>query len=174
MNIVITGSSTGIGKFLADSLVSKGHAVCRIARSPQKDFSIQCDVADWPAVERAAKTVAQKWKTVDALICCAGILDPIGPAMEIDPVAWRDRLGVAPRRRRRFQRGRSAGYSAPEYIDRPNPVLADERNVDCDDAIDHDDLNRVAGLRYAGFERRRLSGNPAPEHNNGRDRLLDP
>jgi len=94
MNIVITGSSTGIGKFLTDSLAVKGHSVCRLARSPQPDFSIQCDVADWPAMEHAAKTVAQKWIAVDALICCAGIQEPIGPAMEIDPAAWRRNLAV--------------------------------------------------------------------------------
>ncbi|HEX4343093.1 MAG TPA: SDR family oxidoreductase, partial [Verrucomicrobiae bacterium] len=94
MNIAITGSSSGIGKFLADSLASGGHSVCRIARSPQKDFSIQCDVADWPAMEHAAKTVAHKWKTLDALICCAGIQEPIGAAMEIDPLAWRRNLAV--------------------------------------------------------------------------------
>ena len=81
MNIVITGSSTGIGKFLADALAAKGHAVCRIARSPQPDFSIQCDVADWAALENAAKIVAKKWTSIDALVCCAGIQEPIGPAM---------------------------------------------------------------------------------------------
>ena len=28
------------------------------------------------------------------LICCAGIQEPIGPAMEIDPLAWRKNLAV--------------------------------------------------------------------------------
>jgi NAD(P)-dependent dehydrogenase (short-subunit alcohol dehydrogenase family) len=31
---------------------------------------------------------------VDALVCCAGIQDPVGPAMEMDPQAWRRNLAV--------------------------------------------------------------------------------
>jgi 3-oxoacyl-[acyl-carrier protein] reductase len=94
MNLVITGSSSGIGKFLADSLAAKGHAVCRIARSPQDGFSFQCDVSDWPALQKCAKNTAQKWQTVDGLICCAAVQEPIGPSMEIDPAAWRSTLAA--------------------------------------------------------------------------------
>ena len=94
MNLVVTGSSSGIGKHLADSLTAKGHAVCGIARSQQEGFSLRCDVAHWPAVERAADEVAKKWTAVDGLICCAGIQEPIGPAMQIDPAAWRSNLAV--------------------------------------------------------------------------------
>jgi NAD(P)-dependent dehydrogenase (short-subunit alcohol dehydrogenase family) len=94
MNLVLTGSSSGIGKFLADSLAAKGHSVCRVARSPQDGFAIPCDVSDWPALQRCAKAVAEKWDAVDGLICCAAIQEPIGPAMEIDPAAWRSTLSV--------------------------------------------------------------------------------
>jgi 3-oxoacyl-[acyl-carrier protein] reductase len=94
MNLVITGSSSGIGKFLADSLAAKGHAVCRLARSPQDGFSFQCDVSNWPALQNCAKGAAQKWQMVDGLICCAAIQEPIGPTMEIDPAAWRSTLAV--------------------------------------------------------------------------------
>lgn len=94
MNLVITGSSSGIGKFLADSLAAKGHAVCRLARSLQNGFSFQCDVSDWPAMERCAEGVAKKWSAVDGLIFCAGIQEPIGPTMEINPAAWRSALAV--------------------------------------------------------------------------------
>jgi 3-oxoacyl-[acyl-carrier protein] reductase len=94
MNLVITGSSSGIGKFLADSLAAKGHAVCRLARSPQDGFSFQCNVSNWPALEKCAEKIAVKWKAIDALICCAGVQEPIGPAMEMDPTAWRSNLAV--------------------------------------------------------------------------------
>ena len=47
---------------------------------------------------RRCKTVPKesrrKWKAVDGLICCAGIQEPIGPAMEMDPAAWRSTLAV--------------------------------------------------------------------------------
>ena len=94
MNLVITGSSTGIGKFLADTLAGNGHTVCRIARSAQEGLAIRCDVSKWNEVESAASRVAKQWKSVDGLICCAGIQEPIGPAMEIDPAAWRNALAV--------------------------------------------------------------------------------
>jgi NAD(P)-dependent dehydrogenase (short-subunit alcohol dehydrogenase family) len=94
MRIVLTGSSSGIGKFLADTLAASGHEVCRLARSPQEGFSFQCDVGDWEAVQGCADKISAKWNFVDALICCAGIQEPIGPAMEIDPLAWRKNLAV--------------------------------------------------------------------------------
>ncbi len=94
MNLVITGSSTGIGKFLADTLAAKGHAVCRLARSAQEGFALRADVSNWNDMVAAANEVAQKWKSVDALICGAGVQEPIGPAMEIDPAAWRNALAV--------------------------------------------------------------------------------
>jgi NAD(P)-dependent dehydrogenase (short-subunit alcohol dehydrogenase family) len=94
MNLVISGSSTGIGKFLADSLEKKGHAVCRLARSPQPGFALTCDVSDWRQVEKCAAEVAQRWEFVDGLICCAGSQGPIGPAMEADPEQWRRTIAV--------------------------------------------------------------------------------
>jgi NAD(P)-dependent dehydrogenase (short-subunit alcohol dehydrogenase family) len=94
MNLVITGSSSGIGKFLADSLSGKGHTVCRLARSSQDGFSFQCDVSQWTDLEKCAGKIAAKWKTIDALICCAGIQEPIGPAMKMDPAAWRSNLAA--------------------------------------------------------------------------------
>jgi NAD(P)-dependent dehydrogenase (short-subunit alcohol dehydrogenase family) len=94
MNILVTGSSSGIGKFLADSLAAKNHAVCRIARSPQDGFSFPCDVADWSALQKCSEMISVKWQSVDGLICCAGIQSPIGPAMEMEPAAWRSAIGV--------------------------------------------------------------------------------
>jgi NAD(P)-dependent dehydrogenase (short-subunit alcohol dehydrogenase family) len=94
MNIVLTGSSSGIGRFLAESLVNRGHDVCRLARSPQDGFSFQCDVSDWSALQNCAEKITAEWKAVDGLICCAGVQEPIGPAMEINPAAWRSTLAV--------------------------------------------------------------------------------
>jgi len=94
MNLVITGSSSGIGKYLADTLSAKGHAVCGLARSPQDGFSFRCDVADWGTLQNCAKSVGQKWRAVDGLICCAAVQEPIGPAMEVEPAAWRSTLAA--------------------------------------------------------------------------------
>ncbi|HEY5042700.1 MAG TPA: SDR family oxidoreductase [Verrucomicrobiae bacterium] len=94
MKIVLTGSSSGIGQFLAESLAKHGHQICGLARSSQGGFSFQCDVSDWNTVNNCAKKISAKWDGLDALICCAGIQEPIGPAMEIDPLAWRKNLAV--------------------------------------------------------------------------------
>lgn len=94
MKLVLTGSSSGIGRYLAETLEKGGHEVCRLARSPQGGFSFQCDVSDWDALQECAEKVTDEWGTADGLICCAGIQEPIGPAMEIDPMAWRAALAV--------------------------------------------------------------------------------
>jgi 3-oxoacyl-[acyl-carrier protein] reductase len=94
MKIVLTGSSSGIGRFLAESLAKRGHEICGIARTADGRGNLSCDVADWEALRVCARQIEQRWGGLDALICCAGIQEPIGPAMEVDPLAWRRNLAV--------------------------------------------------------------------------------
>lgn len=96
MNIVLTGSSTGIGRALATRLLSRGHHVWGLARSDQSDFAAQhanfrfsrCDVSSWPDVARAADEVASAFPHIDALITAAGLQGEIGPALAADPANW--------------------------------------------------------------------------------------
>jgi 3-oxoacyl-[acyl-carrier protein] reductase len=97
MNLVLTGSSTGIGRALATQLLARGHRVWGLARSDQTDFAAQhpgafffsrCDVSDWTQVQLSAQAVASTWAHVDGLICCAGIQGEIGPAISADPAGW--------------------------------------------------------------------------------------
>lgn len=97
MNIVLTGSSTGIGRALANRLLDRGHRVWGLARSDQTNFANQhsgaflasrCDVADWAQVQLAAETVTAVWPHIDGLICCAGIQGEIGPAITADAARW--------------------------------------------------------------------------------------
>jgi NAD(P)-dependent dehydrogenase (short-subunit alcohol dehydrogenase family) len=99
MHLVLTGSSTGIGRALAERLLERGHHVWGLARSDQSDFAARhpeafrasrCDVADWPAVARAAAEVETAWPHVDGLITCAGVQGEIGRALAADPVRWAD------------------------------------------------------------------------------------
>lgn len=94
MRIVITGSSSGIGRFLANSLAAKSSKICRLARSSQDGFSYKCDVSNWSELQECATDVSKKWSSIDALICCAGIQEPIGPLMQVDINAWRRNLAV--------------------------------------------------------------------------------
>src|SRR5262249_8750842 len=97
MNIVLTGSSTGIGRALAERLLAQGHRVWGLARSDQQDLAanhagkftgIRCDVADLKQVERAAGDVAAATKSLDALVTCAGVQGEIGRALGADAAKW--------------------------------------------------------------------------------------
>lgn len=96
MKIVLTGSSSGIGKSLATHLISHGHLVWGLARTNQEDLarngrgfrSSICDVSNFEIVQKVAAQVALEWHSVDALICCAGIQGEIGRALVSDPIRW--------------------------------------------------------------------------------------
>lgn len=97
MHFVLTGSSTGIGRALAERLLSRGHCVWGLARSDQADFvarhagnfrASRCDVGDWPQVARAAGEVAAALPHIDGLITCAGTLGEVGRALSTSPARW--------------------------------------------------------------------------------------
>lgn len=97
MRIVVTGSSSGIGRALAERLLEHGHEVWGIARSnqaalngrhPDAFFATRCDVAEWGQVAAAAQEVAAQWPAIDGLVTCAGIQGAIGRTAAIDPLAW--------------------------------------------------------------------------------------
>jgi len=96
MNIVLTGSSSGIGRALAHHLLGQGHRIWGLARSDQSDlvaaqpnfrFS-RVDVADYVTVEKVAADVSTAWSHVDALIACAGLQGEIGRTLDSDPTRW--------------------------------------------------------------------------------------
>ncbi len=97
MHIVVTGSSTGIGRALVLRLLGEDHHVWGLARSDQSDFkpgqngtfnSSKCDVSKWDEIERAIQQVSAKWKHVDGLVCCAGSHGEVGPAVRANPSRW--------------------------------------------------------------------------------------
>ena len=96
MHLVLTGSSTGIGRTLAERLLSRGHHVWGLARSDQSDFAAshpnfhhtRCDVSDYSAVAAAASAYAAAWPQLDAVICAAGLQGEIAPALTADPLKW--------------------------------------------------------------------------------------
>lgn len=99
MDILLTGSSSGIGRSITENLLAQGHSVCGLARSDQSEFaqkhahgfSSHCvDVADWAAVETVANELAKAGRAFDAMVLCAGIQGEIGPAMQADPRKWSD------------------------------------------------------------------------------------
>jgi NAD(P)-dependent dehydrogenase (short-subunit alcohol dehydrogenase family) len=107
MNVVITGTSSGIGRSLAARLLRAGHQVWGLARRPYDappapghaatpaGFSSSvCDVSQYDALAGCAQTIGQAWNRVDGLVCCAGVQGPIGNAMTLDPEAWQRSVTV--------------------------------------------------------------------------------
>lgn len=97
MNLVVTGSSSGIGRALVERLVARGDTVWGLARSPQQPIagsgrlhSLACDVSDWAAVEATARLVAADAGQIDGLVACAGAQGELGPALTADPRKWSD------------------------------------------------------------------------------------
>ncbi len=97
MHFVITGSSSGIGRALAEDLLTRGHQVWGIARSSQKELQekfpssfrfSRCDVADWAQVAGVAGELEAAWPCIDGLVTCAGVHGAVGPALEADPMEW--------------------------------------------------------------------------------------
>lgn len=96
MRILISGTSSGIGRHLADRLTAEGHEIWGLARSPQHAHFMTsvCDVANWAQVLRARDSFEQRWNSVDAVICAAAIQGAIGPAMQADPNRWSETVRV--------------------------------------------------------------------------------
>jgi NAD(P)-dependent dehydrogenase (short-subunit alcohol dehydrogenase family) len=97
MRIVLTGSSSGIGRALTERLLAHGHLVWGMARSDQSDFvarnpdaffATRCDVADWSQVAAASRTILAAWPEVDGLVTCAGVQGALGRTAMIDPAHW--------------------------------------------------------------------------------------
>lgn len=95
MNLVVTGSSSGIGRALIERLVGGGHTVWGLARSAQAPVAgagrfhpVTCDVSDWAQVAATAAQIAAAVPHLDGLIACAGIQGEIAPALEADPLKW--------------------------------------------------------------------------------------
>ena len=92
-NIIVTGTSRGIGLELALQLAAKGHRVLAISRTiPQAllgNENISClsvDLATEAGLHKVADYLASTWKQVDAIIHNAGslLLKPFSETTQVD------------------------------------------------------------------------------------------
>jgi short-subunit dehydrogenase len=76
--IVITGTSSGIGKTCAEYLAQQGHTVIGLSRKPKADevrrfTAVPCDVTDVPTLQKTIEGILKDHQRIDVLINCAGM-----------------------------------------------------------------------------------------------------
>lgn len=75
-NILISGASRNLGKFLAEKFAKEGHNIFAISRSYLKSYNniynFKCDLLKINQVNLALKSIKNKFKKIDVLILCAG------------------------------------------------------------------------------------------------------
>lgn len=87
--IVITGGTSGIGKYLVGKL-SRGNTVIDLARRAEGEHGLKCDVADPQSVASAFAAVAERYGRIDMLINNAGY--GVSGAIELMPEAEVERI----------------------------------------------------------------------------------
>ncbi|PVB60503.1 SDR family oxidoreductase [Labrenzia sp. 011] len=99
---LVTGASRGIGEAAARSLAKYGAKVVlaarsggdidRIAReigaSGGEAIAVECDVADYAAVDEAVRSCVDAFGGIDILVNNAGVIEPISRIETSDPAAW--------------------------------------------------------------------------------------
>ena len=103
---LVTGASTGIGRYLVEGLAARGMAVAGLARGEDRlrramdevatatgarTFAVAADVTDRTSVEAGVARVTGELGRIDLLVNNAGLIDSAEvPLWEADPDLWWD------------------------------------------------------------------------------------
>lgn len=75
-NILVSGASRNLGKFIAEQFAKEGHNIFAISRSISKPYNniynIKCDLLEINQVNLSLKSIKNKFKKIDLMILCAG------------------------------------------------------------------------------------------------------
>jgi 3-oxoacyl-[acyl-carrier protein] reductase len=76
-NIVVSGASKNLGKFIAEQFAKEGHNIFSISRSTltksyKHIYNIKCNLLKINQVNSSLKKIKKKFKKIDAIILCAG------------------------------------------------------------------------------------------------------
>jgi NAD(P)-dependent dehydrogenase (short-subunit alcohol dehydrogenase family) len=96
---LVTGASRGIGRAAAKALAAKGYRVVAVARSQKALESLDdeiraeggeaslvpLDLKDFDAIDRLGAVIYERWKKLDALAACAGVLGDLTPVFQARP-----------------------------------------------------------------------------------------
>ncbi|HVG51143.1 MAG TPA: SDR family oxidoreductase [Xanthobacteraceae bacterium] len=105
---LVTGASRGIGHATALALANAGAHVVAVARTvgglEELDDAIRnaggtatlvpLDLKDFPAIDRLAAALKQRYGRLDILVGNAGILGPLSPLDHVPPNEWDDVLAI--------------------------------------------------------------------------------
>ena len=106
-SVIVTGSSKGIGKGIAEVFASKGANVLLVARNeaPAREAADEIkgaggeasvfvgDVSSWDDMQKMANTAARRYGGIDVLCSNAGIF-PTSRLLDMSPDEWDQVLGV--------------------------------------------------------------------------------
>lgn len=90
---VVTGASAGIGRAIADKLAALGAAIATIQRREGPGISIQADLGDPAAAERAVEQAVERLGRLDIAVCNAGTIFR-APVLELPVEEWQRVLDV--------------------------------------------------------------------------------
>ena len=107
-NILITGAGRGIGKRLALALAHKGAHIGLLARNKgELDLTtleiqhsggsavrLRANVQDFEQVCAAVERMQVHFGPLNALVCAAGVLGPVGPFAQATPRVWADAMAT--------------------------------------------------------------------------------
>ncbi len=105
--VVITGGASGIGWAAALAFAKAGASVALVGRSRAKlntaakillaispCLTVAADVSDFRQARAAVKKVLSKFKRVDVLVNCAGILGPVGETAKVSAKDWQKTIAI--------------------------------------------------------------------------------
>ncbi len=104
---VVTGGSRGIGKAVAEAFLKRGARVAIAARKEKEmeaaarelrqlgdAIGVRGDISDSKDLEKIFGTVADKLGSIDILVNCAGIQEPIGGFKDVNIDDWIENIHV--------------------------------------------------------------------------------
>lgn len=73
--IIVTGASRGLGRTVAERLISSGREVLSLSRTSEgaPGDSVTCDVSDYEAVKAVAQSLRKEKREIEGLVNAAGI-----------------------------------------------------------------------------------------------------